>query len=127
VNHFKASVKSVPSEGDLPLFLACEIPEPSMDTIIILIKLYPELLCCILVVSIAKTMLEDLLSDSNVLSQHAMLLEKALEEIKELKVENADQERTVCKREEATLPAMTRVARSRECLLSLELDRFTIA
>jgi ankyrin repeat protein len=44
VNRYKASVKSVTSEGgDLPLFLACNIPEPSLDTIFLLIKLYPEL------------------------------------------------------------------------------------
>jgi ankyrin repeat protein len=43
VNHLKASVKSVTSEGDLPLFLACEIPEPSLDTIFILVILYPDL------------------------------------------------------------------------------------
>jgi ankyrin repeat protein len=42
-NHFKASVKSVTSEGDLPLFLACEIPKPSLDTIFLLMKLYPDL------------------------------------------------------------------------------------
>jgi ankyrin repeat protein len=43
VNHDKASVKSVTSEGDLPRFLACNIPEPSLDTIFILMKLYPDL------------------------------------------------------------------------------------
>jgi ankyrin repeat protein len=43
VNLYKASVKSVTPGGDLPLFLACEIPEPSLDTIFILIKLYPDL------------------------------------------------------------------------------------
>jgi hypothetical protein len=91
VNRNGASVKSVTPQGDLPLFLACEtrycIPEPSLDTIFILMKLYPELvLCCVPVVSIAKTMLEDLLSDSNALSQ-------ALEENKQLKAENAGLER----------------------------------
>jgi ankyrin repeat protein len=40
---YEASVKSVTSEGDLPLFLACELPEPSLDTIFLLIKLYPDL------------------------------------------------------------------------------------
>jgi ankyrin repeat protein len=45
VNPFNASIKSVTSEGDLPLFLACEIPEPSLDTIFILVKLYPDLVC----------------------------------------------------------------------------------
>jgi hypothetical protein len=83
VNHYGASVKSVTSGGDLPLFLACEMPETSLDTIFLLMKIYPELVCCIPVVSIAKTMLEDLLSDSNALSQ-------ALEKIKQLEAENAE-------------------------------------
>jgi hypothetical protein len=39
----KASVKSLTPQGDLPLFLACELPEPSLDTIFILMKLYPDL------------------------------------------------------------------------------------
>jgi ankyrin repeat protein len=43
VNLYKASVKSVTPGGDLPLFLACEIPKTSLDTIFILIKLYPDL------------------------------------------------------------------------------------
>jgi ankyrin repeat protein len=43
VNHDKASVKSVTPQGDLPLFLACETPESSLDTIFILMKLYPDL------------------------------------------------------------------------------------
>jgi ankyrin repeat protein len=43
VNHDKASAKSMTSEGDLPLFLACEIPDPSLDTILLLMKLYPDL------------------------------------------------------------------------------------
>jgi ankyrin repeat protein len=43
VNLYKASVKSVTPEGDLPLFLACEMPETSLDTIFLLIKLYPDL------------------------------------------------------------------------------------
>jgi ankyrin repeat protein len=43
VDIYKASVKSVTSRGDVPLFLACEIPEPSLDTIFLLMKLYPEL------------------------------------------------------------------------------------
>jgi ankyrin repeat protein len=43
VDLYKASVKSVTPEGDLPLFLACEIPEPSLDAIFLLMKLYPEL------------------------------------------------------------------------------------
>jgi ankyrin repeat protein len=43
VNHYKASVKSVTPQGDLPLFLACEIHEPSLDTIFLLMKLYPDL------------------------------------------------------------------------------------
>jgi ankyrin repeat protein len=43
VNHYKASVKNVTSEGDLPLFLACEMPKTSLDTIFLLVKLYPDL------------------------------------------------------------------------------------
>jgi ankyrin repeat protein len=43
VNRYKASVKCVTSEGDLPLFLACEMPETSLDTIFLLVKLYPDL------------------------------------------------------------------------------------
>jgi ankyrin repeat protein len=43
VNHYKASVKSLTPEGDLPLFLACEMPEPSLDAIFLLMKLYPDL------------------------------------------------------------------------------------
>jgi ankyrin repeat protein len=43
VKHYQASVKSVSPQGDLPLFLACDIPEPSLDTIFILMKLYPDL------------------------------------------------------------------------------------
>jgi ankyrin repeat protein len=43
VNVYKASVKGVTPQGDLPLFLACEIPEPSLDTIFLLVKLYPDL------------------------------------------------------------------------------------
>jgi ankyrin repeat protein len=43
VNLYKASVKSVTSEGDLPLFLACGIPEPSLETIFLLMKFYPDL------------------------------------------------------------------------------------
>jgi ankyrin repeat protein len=43
VNLYKASVKSMTPQGDLPLFLACDIPEPSLETIFILIKLYPDL------------------------------------------------------------------------------------
>jgi ankyrin repeat protein len=40
----KASVKSTTPQGDLPLFLACELPEPSsLDTIFLLMKLYPDL------------------------------------------------------------------------------------
>jgi ankyrin repeat protein len=42
VNHYQASVKSVTPQGDLPLFLACEIPEPSLNTIFLLMKLYPD-------------------------------------------------------------------------------------
>jgi ankyrin repeat protein len=43
VNFYKASVKSVTFEGDLPLFLACEMPKTSLDTIFLLMKLYPDL------------------------------------------------------------------------------------
>jgi ankyrin repeat protein len=42
VNLYKASVKSVTPQGDLPLFLACESPEPSLDTIFLLTKLFPD-------------------------------------------------------------------------------------
>jgi hypothetical protein len=40
VDLYEASVKTVPSEGDLTLFLACEM---SQDTMFVLRKLYPEL------------------------------------------------------------------------------------
>jgi ankyrin repeat protein len=43
VNHCKASVKSVTPQGDLALFLACEMPETSLNTIFLLMKLYPDL------------------------------------------------------------------------------------
>jgi ankyrin repeat protein len=43
VNKYKASVRSVTPQGDLPLILACEIPKPSLDTIFLLMKLYPDL------------------------------------------------------------------------------------
>jgi ankyrin repeat protein len=43
VNLYKASVKCVTSEGNLPLFLACEMPKTYLDTIFLLIKLYPDL------------------------------------------------------------------------------------
>jgi ankyrin repeat protein len=43
VNCYKASVKKVTPQGDVSLFLACEMPEPSLDTIFLLIKLYPDL------------------------------------------------------------------------------------
>jgi ankyrin repeat protein len=43
VDLYKASVKSVTAQGDLPLFLACEMPESSLDTIFLLIKLYPDM------------------------------------------------------------------------------------
>jgi hypothetical protein len=42
VNLYKSSVKSVTPQGDLPLFLACEMPETSRDTIFILMKMYPD-------------------------------------------------------------------------------------
>jgi ankyrin repeat protein len=43
VNHCKASVTSVTPQGDLPLFLACEMPDTSLDTIFTLVKLSPNL------------------------------------------------------------------------------------
>jgi ankyrin repeat protein len=43
VNLYKASVKSLTPQGDLSLFLACEMPETSLDTIFLLMKLYPDL------------------------------------------------------------------------------------
>jgi ankyrin repeat protein len=43
VNLYEASAKSATFEGDSPLFLACDSPEPSLDTIFILMKIYPEL------------------------------------------------------------------------------------
>jgi ankyrin repeat protein len=43
VNHCKPFVKSATPQGDLPLFLACELPETSLDTLFLLIKLYPDL------------------------------------------------------------------------------------
>jgi ankyrin repeat protein len=43
VDLYEASVKNVTSEGDLPLFLACEMPQTSLDTIFLLTKLYPDL------------------------------------------------------------------------------------
>jgi ankyrin repeat protein len=43
-NLYKASVKSVTSQGDLPLFLACEMPETSLGTIFLLLKLYPDVI-----------------------------------------------------------------------------------
>jgi ankyrin repeat protein len=43
VNLNKASVTSVTPRGDLPLFLACESSEPSLDTVFLLMKLYPDL------------------------------------------------------------------------------------
>jgi ankyrin repeat protein len=43
VNHCKASVKSKTPQGVLPLFLACEMPNTSLDTIFLLMKLYPDL------------------------------------------------------------------------------------
>jgi hypothetical protein len=43
-NHYTVSVKSVTPGGDLPLFMACEMPETYLDTIFLLIKLYPDLM-----------------------------------------------------------------------------------
>jgi hypothetical protein len=42
VDLYKASVKSVNPRGDLPLYLACELPTTSLDTIFILMKQYPD-------------------------------------------------------------------------------------
>jgi ankyrin repeat protein len=44
VNMYKASVKSLTSEGDLPVFLACEMPATSLDSIFLLMKLYPDVI-----------------------------------------------------------------------------------
>jgi ankyrin repeat protein len=41
VNLYKPSVKSVTPQGDLPLFLTCEMSETSLDTIFLWMKLYP--------------------------------------------------------------------------------------
>jgi ankyrin repeat protein len=38
VDLYKASVESVTPQGDLPLFLACKIPEPSLGTIFLSMK-----------------------------------------------------------------------------------------
>jgi ankyrin repeat protein len=43
VDLYKASVKSVTPGGDLPLFLACEMPGTSLEAIFLLMKLYPDL------------------------------------------------------------------------------------
>jgi hypothetical protein len=43
VNGYKASVKSVTPGGDLPLFLACEMPGTSLGAIFLLMKCYPDL------------------------------------------------------------------------------------
>jgi hypothetical protein len=43
VDLYEASVKSLTPQGDLPLFLVCEMHETSLDTIFILMKLYPDL------------------------------------------------------------------------------------
>jgi hypothetical protein len=43
MNLSQVSAKSGTPQGDLPLFLACELPETSLDTIFLLIKLYPDL------------------------------------------------------------------------------------
>jgi hypothetical protein len=43
VNLHKAPVKSVTPQGDLPLFLAYQMPETSLGTIFFLMKLYPDL------------------------------------------------------------------------------------
>jgi ankyrin repeat protein len=43
VDLYEASVKSVTPQGDLPLFLASEMHGTSLDTIFILVKLFPDL------------------------------------------------------------------------------------
>jgi ankyrin repeat protein len=43
VNLYKACVKSVTPQGDLPLVLACEMPATSLDAVFLLMKLYPDL------------------------------------------------------------------------------------
>jgi hypothetical protein len=43
VNRYKASVKRLTPEGELPLFLACEMPESSLDTIFLVMKQYLDL------------------------------------------------------------------------------------
>jgi ankyrin repeat protein len=43
VKHYQASIKSATPQGDLPLFLACEMSETSLDTIFLLMKQYPDL------------------------------------------------------------------------------------
>jgi ankyrin repeat protein len=43
VDLYQAPVKIVTPGGDLPVFLACEVPEPSLDTIFLLMKLFPDL------------------------------------------------------------------------------------
>jgi ankyrin repeat protein len=42
-NLYKASVKSLTSKGDFPLFLACEMPDTSLGTIFLLMKFFPDL------------------------------------------------------------------------------------
>jgi ankyrin repeat protein len=44
VDLYEASVESVTPQGDLPLFLACDIPEPCLDSIFLLMKLYPDVI-----------------------------------------------------------------------------------
>jgi hypothetical protein len=90
VNRDGASVKSRTPQGDWPLFLACEMPATSLDAIFLLVQLYPEFVCCPPVVYVAKTIEENLFSESDALSRQAMLLEKALEESKQLKAENSE-------------------------------------
>jgi ankyrin repeat protein len=43
VDLYEASAESLTPQGDLPLFLACEMSETPLDTIFILMKLYPDL------------------------------------------------------------------------------------
>jgi hypothetical protein len=63
-NRYGTSVKSVTPQVGMPLFLEYEMPATSLDTIFLLVKLYPEVVCCLPVVSIAKTIGEDIFSDT---------------------------------------------------------------
>jgi ankyrin repeat protein len=78
------SVKSFTSQGDLPLFLACDLPEPSLDTIFLLVKLYPELV-----------------GSTTSLSPDDLLLDNATSEIEQRKTENAELKTSISKQMEA--------------------------